>query len=67
MDPFAFRGLQWAGDSAFDGPLMLNGAPLFLGIPLSSSAPVRHVRLYAVSAEGERKVLHSLTELSLFE
>ena len=67
MDPFAFLGQQWADDSPFDGPLLLNGAPLFLSVPLSSPAPVRHVRLYALSAQGSRKVLHSLAELSLFE
>ncbi|MDY7232002.1 hypothetical protein [Hyalangium rubrum] len=67
LAPFAFQGLLWAADSPVDGPLVLNGAPLFLDVPLSPTAPVRQVRLYVLDAEGRRKPLHSLAELSLFE
>jgi hypothetical protein len=65
--PFASVSRLWAADSPLDGPLMLNGSPLFLDVPLTSPVPVRRVRLYAENPEGRRTVLSSLAELSLFE
>ncbi len=65
--PFASVGRLWAADSPLDGPLMLNGSPLFLDVPLSSTARVRQVRLYAENPEGRHTVLDSLAEFSLFE
>ncbi len=65
--PFASIGRHWAEDSPLDGPLVMNGSPLFLEIPLTSTEQVSHVRLHAENPEGRQVVLSSFAELSLFE
>jgi hypothetical protein len=58
----------WTGDSPHDPPLLLeDDGPIFVEVPLTTTGPVKHVRMQVQTATGALLDLYLISELSLFE
>lgn len=67
FDTFLFARRGWTTDNPYDVPLSAGDGPFFLEVPLTDTAPVKHVRLHVESQESSHTPLGALSELSLFE
>ncbi|XXF77802.1 hypothetical protein P2318_32845 [Myxococcaceae bacterium GXIMD 01537] len=64
---FVLPRKAWPRDNPYDAPLVIDSGPLFLDMPVTDPAPLKHVRIHLLNPEGNLVSLNSLAEVSLFE